>query len=86
MLLLAYVFLGQLPIAKTWSTFHFLWSTFIAGAEEVIHYHRVDQYPLVVEEAVAEVTAEAAATGELWIVHFLMWANSSNLTLKPKGK
>lgn len=71
MFLLAYVFLCQLPIAKTWSKFHFLWSNFIAGVEEVIHYHRVDHSPLVVAEAVAEVTAEAAATGELWIVRFL---------------
>jgi hypothetical protein len=71
LLLLAHVFLCKLPIAKTWSTFHFLWSTFIAGVEEVIHYHRVDHSPLVVVEAVAEVTAEAEATGELWIVHFL---------------
>lgn len=38
--------------------------------QEVIHYHQIDLALLVVAGAVAEVTVEVAATGELWTVQF----------------
>lgn len=55
------------------STSHFLYSIFfsilIAAVEEVIRYHQIDLAPLVVAEAVAEVTVEVAATGEEILVN-----------------
>lgn len=42
----------------------------IAAVQEVIHYHQIDLALLVVAGAVAEVTVEVAATGELWTVQF----------------
>lgn len=42
----------------------------IAAVQEVIHYHQIDLALLVVAGAVAEVTVEVAAIGELWTVQF----------------
>ena len=48
----------------------FLFFFLIAAVQEVIHYHQIDLALLVVAGAVAEVTVEVAATGELWTVQF----------------
>ena len=72
--LLCVCFLSQPAIAKarclslhiSYILFFFL----IAAVQEVIHYHQIDLALLVVAGAVAEVTVEVAATGELWTVQF----------------
>lgn len=69
------VFLSQPAIAKARClSLHISYITYlfflIAAVQEVIHYHQIDLALLVVAGAVAEVTVEVAATGELWTVQF----------------
>lgn len=69
------VFLSQPAIAKARClSLHISYVLFffflIAAVQEVIHYHQIDLALLVVAGAVAEVTVEVAATGELWTVQF----------------